>query len=474
MVVTLNFNNMETLTADEFKKRYGAIALSQFDQQKKEEDLFTQIKDAYQGGINKLTQGVAEAKPIGGTGDLIGGVGKIIGGATEAITSPLAPVFAPVGKAVNAIGNKISDIPAVQKFANSPAGEFTSRVAEDVGNYDEGAGLVAGGPKIAKLPAEAGNAVAEGISKVAAPKIAETVGATKSAIRDIIPTRQNLIDHSLARGLDLTPGDLTTIKEATGNEMGPWMAENNLIGNNKAGTQQLLNSFFQQNYKEVRSQVAKVDTVYKPSQVKGYVTALKNIYGKLNEVPGMEKQAVEAENLLNKQELTLEDVQKVKELVDKHLNLYNNMGDVRAGMEKQGLANIRNDLKSFIEGEVKKNTGVDIQQLNNNVATSREVLDAIDARATRGITRSHLTWREAAIGLGLTYFGSPIIGLAAVAIEKILTSSSIQLRFARYLDKLTDAQKAKISQEFRDNSLSKETKEILGVSSSQTTKNQAV
>lgn len=76
---------------------------------------------------------------------MLEGSAKMLSGGIGAAFSPLAPIIEPtIGAGVNYVANKISDIPAVQKFATSKAGEITSRVAEDVGNLNAIAGAVEG------------------------------------------------------------------------------------------------------------------------------------------------------------------------------------------------------------------------------------------------------------------------------------------------------------------------------------------
>lgn len=463
---------METLTADQFKKRYGVMAESQFDlaqkNQDKEASIFNEIKDAFTQGVNKVGQGIQEAKPVGGegVGGLVTGVGKILGGASEAITSPVAPLLSrTLGKAVNYVGDKISNIPAVQKFAQSPAGQATSKVAETVGNYANAAGLVVGArtgasaaTKVPGLASEAATAVGEAIPK---PSLGKTGTSAVNAVKDVIPTTQNLIDHNLARALDLTPGDLSNISKSTGNEVGRWMADNNLIGTNKANTLGLIKSFFTDNYNNVRSEIGKVKDVYDANTVPYYKDTLNALATETQGKLGLEGTTSEITKLLKKEQIILSDIQRVKELLDEHYSLYKVTGDVQSGVAKQGLANVREQIKGFIENEVQQKTGADIRQMNNNVATAKSLADAITTRSPRGLTRAQLTWRDAAIGMGLTYFGSPLLGLAAVATWKIITSPSMRLRFSRFLDGLNDAQKAKVSEAIRDNKLTPEIKKVL-------------
>ena len=88
-------------------------------------------------------------------------------GAVQAAASPLAPLFSPLGKLIGYVSDKISNNPVVQKFAASPAGDATSRVAQDVSNLDTIAGAATGSE---------GSAPVEDALNTATTKVADTGG----------------------------------------------------------------------------------------------------------------------------------------------------------------------------------------------------------------------------------------------------------------------------------------------------------
>lgn len=102
------------------------------------------IKSAFSGGINQIEQGASQIGSGQGNPLVSGTEGalKIGAGIVGAVASPLAPVIQrPLGAAINAVGNQVSNIPAVQNFSTTPAGQTTARVAGDLSN----AGAIAGG-----------------------------------------------------------------------------------------------------------------------------------------------------------------------------------------------------------------------------------------------------------------------------------------------------------------------------------------
>lgn len=439
---------MKTLSAEEYRKKYGTesytnlLKASPQAQQSQQPGFFKQIGNAFSSGVNQIKEGLTAPvkSPLQGAENAF----KTLSGAVNTVSSPLAPVFKPVGDAVNAYADRVSNNPTVQKFANSKAGQITSRVAEDVGNVANVAGVVAGGFEAPKLAEGAGDLVNRTSSRVG-----EMAGPLKSAIRDVTPTKEGYINHSVTKALDLTAGDVKNISMSTGNEVGRFMADKNLIGVNKAATVSNLENFFKENHATVRSEIGNVLKDYKPSTVPRYVEALKAIQSKVEGTPGLQKASVEIENLLNKKSLKLMDVQRVKELIDEHFNLYKATGDVGEGVAKQGLDNIRKDLRGFIEEEVKNTTGQDIGEMNNNVATSKGILNAVEERSTAGLTRANLKMGDlGTFGIG-SFFGGPLIGAAAVFVKKLFESPSVQLRISKFLDGISDAEKASIQAELK-------------------------
>lgn len=458
---------MRTISQDEYKKLYGADSLAQFNQpQAQQSGGYGQgVADAFKSSVDYAKQGVAEGNPTGqgGLRGLLTGVGKIGMGALGAITAPVAPAFnATVGKGIQAAGDALSNTKPLQEWGQGvaeqgiPANQNTGvqDFVEGVQNYAGIAGAVAGGVKVPAVANKVGDVLTRVPKTPEIPPSGPTGGMgnsldragqyVRNTTKDLLGTPQNFINHQISKALDLTPGDLKTIEQSTGNDVGTWLSDHNLIGSNKATTQANIQDFFKQNYDAVRSEIGKVTKTYKQYQVPRYVDALKQIKTQIDGVPGLEKEGAQVDNLLNmKKDLTLSDVQTAKELLDKHFSLYKSTGDVKDSVTKSGLSNIRGEIRGFIEKEVKDNTGADIKQLNNNVSTARSLDDVITTRAPKTLTKSNLTTRDIATGWAASTFGGPLVGVAAVLIKKIATSPTVRLRLARLIDSFSDAQKAR-------------------------------
>lgn len=382
-------------------------------------------------------------------GQLAGSASDAIAAATKgAVKMVLGPKSEQkVKELVTTFGQKVLERPEVHKIVSwyDKLPDDKKDAIDAVGGFASLAGDFIG-LGAAEKTAKAG----VGAVKTGAEQIAKTTGdiatSTKKIAGEIIPKTEGIVNYQVTRALDLTQGDVKNIAKSTGNEVGEFLASKNLIAGNKDETAKMVKDFYEANYKTVRDEISKVVKTYSPYNVPRYTESLKAIKKQVDGIPGLEKVSVEVDNLLNKgkNQISLNDAQRVKELLDEHFNLYKVTGDVKEGVQKEGLANLRKDLKEFIEKEVKDNTGADIASLNNDVSTSRSIVDAIETRSTRGLTTSNLKIGDLGVfGVG-SALGSPILGIGAVIAKKIVESSAIRLKIARYLDKISDARKLKI------------------------------
>lgn len=367
---------------------------------------------------------------------------------SASLMAPLAeaPGFKQVGKAFNWIGEKAVNTELGNKVTDKLSEKFSPEALGTASDLAETALNMSGVEGITQFGAASSKAARQTATKVG-ESTAKVSKYTKAIKEDVVPSAERVVEHQVSKALDLSPGDLNNISRSTGNEVGRWMADNNLIGVNKGSTQGLLKDFYKTNYEAVRTEIGKVKNTYQQYNVPRYVEALKALKKQVTDVPGMQKVSVEVDNLLSKKDISLADVQRVKELVDDHFNLYKVTGDVSESVTKQGLAQIRSDLKGFIESEVKNATGADIRKMNNNVSTARSIDDAITTRSPKGLTKSNLKVGDLGIfGIG-TATGGPLFGLALLFGKKLLESPAVRLRIAKYLDSVSDARKAQMAQE---------------------------
>lgn len=136
------------MTRAEYEKKYGEAPTFS-----KTSSVGSDISSAFNAGVDKTKQGFSQQQEAYGSFNvpkMIEGGLKTAAGVVDTAFSPLAPLFKPVGKAVEVVSDKISDIPAVQRFATSNAGENTARVTEDIANANTIASVFAGGKGASK------------------------------------------------------------------------------------------------------------------------------------------------------------------------------------------------------------------------------------------------------------------------------------------------------------------------------------
>lgn len=393
----------------------------------------------------------------------------------SAVVSPIAeaPVIKQIGEKLNKgiefAGDKLADTfsPEFNEgLADIPDAEFNKAIqpVEDIANVGNIANTILiakGGQKGTKLAKEGVVKTGQGIAD-STGKVAKSVSKVTG---EVIPSADRVVNYQVSRALDLTAGDIKNINLATGNEVGAFLANKNLIRGNKVETTKALQDFFDTNYKTVREEIGKVKKTYIPDQVPRYKQALQEIQKQVGETTGLEEVAKEVNNLIKKKEVVLDDVQRAKELLDEHFSLYKVTGDVKEGVAKKGLSNLRKDLKDFIEKEVKEETGSEIGVLNNEVSTAKSTLNAIEARSTRGLTSSNIKVGDfGSAGIGFMVGGVPG-ALVAVFGKKVLESSAVRLKIAKWLDSVSDAKKARIESEIKKGVIPTEIKSILNQSS---------
>lgn len=411
-----------------------------------------------QGFLSKTLQVAGQA--AGFVGDVVGEGVKSIGRGISAITPDI--IEKPVVGGAKAVGVGIlntslgqAGLKAIQEGVES-YNKFKAENPEAAGNLEAvvniasilpigkgvqvaGKGAVRGGEAVA-------GAVKEGAERVAG-SVASTVKRGSDIVGDIVPTKKGILNREVTTALDLTRDDTKKIFSSTGNQVGEFIAQRNLIGKNVDDTIVKLNKHADDNFNAVRNEISKVTTEY--TDAPRYKEAIDLISKKTKDVAGLEAVNAELAALAKIKKPTLSNIQRVKELMDERFNLYSVMGDVQQGIEKSGLANIRKDLKKFIETEVKTNTGADIAKLNKEVATSKTILDAVQNRLTRDATRATVNASDIITFLTGSGFATPVGGVVAVLAKKLYQSPNFKLKFAKWLNKKTPSQKAKIFKDIK-------------------------
>ena len=263
-------------------------------------------------------------------------------------------------------------------------------------------------------------------------------------IGETLPTPTSITQGQVVKALDLTQGDLQKISATTGNDVTDFITRNNLLKETPEEIAFALDDVKANTMALVRNEVSAVTTVYNPSDVPRLQDGMRVILAGVDKVTGLEDEAAEIRKLVQQDSYSLSDVQRAKELIDANSSIYSKFGDVKSSSQAAGLDNVRKDLRAFIEDEVSKatNGATDIRKLNNDVSTSKSISDAIEARATRGLTRQSVTVFDGILGFSAGAAISPEVGLAVFVTKKLSETPSFRIALAKTLS-ITPAQDVK-------------------------------
>ena len=282
-------------------------------------------------------------------------------------------------------------------------------------------------------------------------------------LSDVSPTSYKIQQGQVVKALELTPGDLANIAKKTQNDVTNFVVKNDLIKGTPEEIVHSLDELRKQRMAEVRGEITNVKTTYSPEQVPSFKKSLDLIASNLKDVSGLESQYAEVNALANKKVLSLEDIQRAKELVDKNYDIYSASGDVKQGTQARGLDVMRKELRKTIEDEVTKNTNgkTNIQQLNNDVQTTKELQNAIEKRQNKGMSRQYITAFDLLAGTTGTAAFGPLAGVGIIVAKKIAESPAFRLRVAKLLSAQPVQYIKTLTKEMANRTLSESTRKTL-------------
>lgn len=286
-------------------------------------------------------------------------------------------------------------------------------------------------------------------------------GSAKEIAKDVNPfDRAELTRSGISKALDVSPSDIAKIESNTGNKIDEFILQNTQ-SNTPLNIAEELGVVKNTSMDEVRRLISDVDKKYSGEDVLRTKQALNNLDNLYKDVAGLEEKAAEIAKLNRKRSYDLSDIQRVKELLDEADQIYSKSGETKAGVTSKGLANVRKDLKSFIESEVQKNLGDDsgniIKELNNKTQTAKSLEDLIIKRSTRQLTRQGITVFELLLGIGgFSQFG--LGGAAGVLLTKrFVESPTFRIALARTLQNSPKAKLTQIAKEAASGKISEAT-----------------
>lgn len=401
------------ITREEYLKKFGVepdFSTARTQTQPTGGGMGQDISNAFQGSVDYAKQGYEDSKKATNPLQKVEAGLKQLTGAAGAALSPLAPVTKYIGQGVNAVADKISDIPAVQKFAMTDAGKTTARVVEDVANTSGLLGfravpVVGGAAKTAATNAtktaattlgEVGktttnvatglkNAVelaAEGASRI--PSRIATNVAEKQAMKESInqlptPTARQAAND----GVEIT--DINTLYSLPKEQKNPirqlaQVVKDYASGKTKMHPEEVVGRPIVQRIKDLDKAKGEIgQALGKAAESLGTVTTKETapaVFAKLKEVPGLSGLTVSSKGVLNFKDTVL---QTAATKSDRAAIQRIFMDAIKAGTGKQKHL-LRQELFEVLDGKKKSLTTLTGTQEKAYQAVRQALSDILDTK----------------------------------------------------------------------------------------------
>lgn len=329
-----------------------------------------QVVETAKAGVERIGQGFEQATKPGATPlDALESGIKAGEGVIQTATSPLAPLFSPIGKLIGYVSDKIAGNKAVQDFANSPAGEITSRVAEDVAGLSTIAGAVAGGKTAPKIASTVGRIASETADSLVGIADTGTTGIQKALSSTLDPSA---IMQRVAR---ISKGKQAAFEKQAGQSVGSYLVDNGIFGNIDEITTQLFDKF-QKSRQVADDSLAKLKGNFKAKPVE---TALQTLFERETRVssPGaLSKDFARVRQLQQKYKtegLNMSEINEVKRIYEKNIKV-----DYLKSQNPEGVAkatSLDTALREWQFAQAEKLGLKNLDDINKNTRLSKQLLD---------------------------------------------------------------------------------------------------
>ena len=353
----------------------------------------------------------------------------------------------------------------LETFKNDPVG-----MAADLAAIFTGTGVAARGTAAATRVAKVTDAAAK-VGKVA--DVAIDVGraiepttalttATGQAFKALTPTIKSTkqAEKAMARAIDINPSDSSAISSPGSAGISPekWLLERGISGS----TEQIISKLEEaatasKNY--VDSQLALTDKTFNVPRAKD---ALNTVLEKVDTAVGLENETVRIRQLINKDELSLSELNEVKRTLDEYETIFKTDGQVGSAVKAKGLAKVRNQIKNTIEKEA-ANLGIpDIKDANKQTQVSRQILNAIKKSEPRIKKRQQISLSDLGIAGAASFITPSVPGIIGVVIaKKIYNSTKFQSELAKRLSKIPKKELIGLEKQLSSNKLTPAAKKQL-------------
>lgn len=430
---------MITLTAEQFKKKYGEAGVNSFAQQPKQEPTLGQrvggviqnageqaqqaiVGEGQYAGQNPITRGF-EA-----TASAFNAVPQV---ATQLLPKPARDVIGTVGDAIGsgftALTNKIGDIPQLQDWVknHSVAAKTLENILKTTEAGGQIAGTILGADQLAKGAQKAVDTTKQGAKKLGTMAQDSVITPLKGKVASSLETASPDIMNRVAR---LTPTEYNSFQKIAGKTPGEYLSE---TGNFGAPDKIISNEAvkFTNSLNQVDDALAQLPGTYKNGAVTdaldGLLQKAKATSGENTPSPIMSK----VQELVAKNEgegLTMSEINEVKRLYEREVKLgYSKL------INPEGVAKATNIDSSLRSWQVKQASELgfkNIAEMNKQTQISKFIVNKLGQQIVgkSGLNSVNLTdW--------IMLSGGNPTSVAGFLTKKFFSSKSVQAKIAELL-----------------------------------------
>lgn len=431
---------MQTLSKEEFEKKYGKQALKQIQSVSPLVEKKTGVGERVSGTIKGAGEGVYGA--ITGTGEYAGqspirrgfeataqafnAVPKV---ALDVMPEPVRKTVGKVGEVVSkgfsAITNKIGDIPQLQKWTQENP-EAANRLEEILGTTSA-AGQISGDILLAQQGAKGLQKGAEA-TKIVAQKGAEQTGKLLQAGKNkVVKITANSPEQIMQRVARISKDKQAKFKDLAGESVGEYLTNRKIFGNIEDISKKLYDRF-SKSKQTADVELAKLPGKYDPAPVK---TALRDLLKRELEVSSKDAPSMildEVKRLSKKDSWTMTEINQIKRLYEANVKV-----DYLKTMNPKGVAratNIDSAIRNWQFKQAKTLGLKNLPEINRETQLARSLLNALGKEYSGSAGNNAVSLTDWIVLSG----GDPT-AIAGFIAKKGFSSKSVQSAVAKLLSK---------------------------------------
>lgn len=358
-----------------------------------QKNVINPVVDQFKSGIDQIKKGFSGV--TGGQSSALQGGEAGLGiesGIASTVTAPLAPILKPIQNGVDAVVNGytgkngghvggISDIPILQKFAQSKVGTAAVRPLQDLANAGNVAGTIAG---FAKSPEVAANTapkiadLAEQAKKMATDKTVNTVNKFKPTFEENVTKAFPTLKKDVGNMSQKITNVRTAFTDIAQNKDSLGLTDKNgnpRTPNNFVETVDAQNKRLPQIYKDYSSKLSEVDKPKFDENIQeGIKGQVKNIDDKLvkeNSVDNRRALLKIKNELHTLRDTSPEGIQSYIQSINQKVKPLAPGGSLTA--EQIQYANLGGELRKVLDSSVEKIDGSGYQELRNVYAAHKSI-----------------------------------------------------------------------------------------------------